>query len=162
MQMPTRIIAAFLLAVILAACSTAPPRRSHSVEPVREEARQEVVMYALGLLDREYRFGGSNPELGIDCSGMVAYVYRNAAGVDLPHNAKEIASLGRSVRRNSVRPGDLVFFNTLGRPFSHVGIYIGDGRFVHASTSSQRVVISRLDNVYFAPRYHDARTLFAH
>lgn len=158
--MLVRLIVALVVVIVLAGCSSVPARRSHSLEPVRGEARQEVVLYALGLLDRGYRFGGSNPELGVDCSGMVAYVFRNAAGVELPHNARDIAALGRDVR-GRVQPGDLVFFDTLGRPYSHVGIYIGDGRFVHASTSSQKVVISRLDNVYFAKRYHDARSLFA-
>lgn len=116
-------------------------------------------MFALSLLDVGYQFGGSNPEAGLDCSGMVRYVYKNALGVDLPHNAAAIARLAKPVERDALQSGDLVFFNTLGYAFSHVGIYIGDNKFVHAPSSKGRVRVESLANTYFASRYLGGRTL---
>ena len=92
---------------------------------------------------------------------MVSHIYEQVAGLRLPHNAAQIARLTRPVSRAELRPGDLVFFNTLNRPYSHVGIYIGEGRFVHApSSTSGKVQIARMDNGYFSSRYEGARSLF--
>ena len=121
---------------------------------------REVVMYALGLIGTDYRFGGKNPEAGLDCSGMVSYIYGRAAQVQVSGSAADIARKGRPVSSQSLRPGDLVFFNTLNRPRSHVGIYIGDQRFVHAPSSNGQVRIERMDNRYFATRFEEARTYF--
>lgn len=158
-----------LLVALLAACGTAPPS-APSVETATslpagrriERARaQEIVLRALALIDTGYVFGGRNPEAGLDCSGMVAYVYEHAAGLRLPHNAAQIARLAQPVPREQLGPGDLVFFNTRGFAASHVGIYLGDGRFVHAPSSKGRVRIESMDNRYFAPRFEGGRTLFA-
>jgi cell wall-associated NlpC family hydrolase len=112
----------------------------------------------MSLLDAGYRFGGKNPEAGIDCSGMVSHVFRNAAGVDLSGSAADIARRGRQVASANLTPGDLVFFDTRGGRYTHVGIYIGEGRFIHApSTASGRVKIARLDESYFARRFTEAR-----
>lgn len=147
---------AWLLALLLAACAAAPS----GPPPLGDRSKgEEVVLHALGLIDAKYRFGGRNPEAGVDCSGMVSLVYQKAAGVRLPHNAARIAELARPVKRSDLQPGDLVFFNTLGRPFSHVGIYIGDGRFVHAPSSRGRVRIEKLANPYFAQRFEGGRAL---
>jgi cell wall-associated NlpC family hydrolase len=91
---------------------------------------------------------------------MVSYIYRNAVDIDLPHNARAIARLGRKINVNQMIPGDLVFFNTLHRPFSHVGIYIGKGEFIHAPSSNGKIEITRLSNPYFARRLEAARTFF--
>lgn len=120
---------------------------------------QEMVLFALGLLDTGYRFGGRNPEAGLDCSGMVAYIVEQVSGRRLPHNAAQIAARTRPVGQDALKPGDLVFFNTQQRPHSHMGIYIGDGKFVHAPSSRGVVRIERLDNRYFAPRLDGMRTL---
>jgi len=117
-------------------------------------------MFALGLLDTGYRFGGKNPEAGLDCSGMVSYVYGNAAGIRLAGSAADIALRGRPVPLSELRPGDLVFFNTLNRSHSHVGIYVGDGRFVHAPASQGRVRTDPLTQGWFAGRFEEARTYF--
>ena len=115
----------------------------------------------MSLIDTGYRFGGKNPEAGLDCSGMVAYIFEQAAGLRVSGSAADIAKLGRPVDRRRLLPGDLVFFNTLNRSLSHVGIYIGDGRFVHApSSASGRVRIDSLGHSYFAPRYETARSYF--
>lgn len=127
--------------------------------PVSEKGN-EVALYAMGLIDTGYRFGGRNPEAGLDCSGMVSYIYGQAAGLRVGGSAADIARQGRPVEPEALRPGDLVFFNTLNRPLSHVGIYIGDSRFIHAPSSNGRVRIDRLGDSYYAQRFDTARTLF--
>lgn len=118
-------------------------------------------MTAMGLMGSPYRYGGTEPIGGFDCSGLVNYVFRQAAGTPLPRSAGNQAAASRRIKRRELREGDLVFFNTLGRPNSHVGIYIGEGRFVNAPSSGGRVRIDRLDNPYFSKRFDSARTVFA-
>ncbi|MCX8145842.1 MAG: C40 family peptidase [Azovibrio sp.] len=138
--------------------ASALPVSKRTLEPTPEG--REVVMYALGLIGTDYRFGGKNPEAGLDCSGMVSYIYSQATPLKVSGSAADIARLGRPVSRQSLRPGDLVFFNTQNRPRSHVGIYIGEQRFVHAPSTSGQVRIERLDSGYFASRFEEARTYF--
>ena len=121
---------------------------------------QEVVLVALGLTGLDYRFGGQDPSQGFDCSGLVIYVFDQALGLKLPHGAALLARLGRQVRTAELRPGDLVFFNTLGRPYSHVGVYIGGQRFVHAPNRKARVRVDSLAGGYYARRLEASRTLF--
>lgn len=152
-----------LLLMTLTACGGVVASRSgstitHAPRTVSAQGA-EVVMFAMSLIDTGYRFGGKNPEAGLDCSGMVSYVYSRAAGIKVTGSAADIARRGRAVERDELRPGDLVFFNTMNRPFSHVGIYIGNNRFVHAPSTNGRVRIERLDNLYFVSRYEAARTL---
>lgn len=154
----------------LAGCgllATAPPsapvatanKPTDSPAPADSRAH-DVVMFALGLIDTGYRFGGKNPEAGLDCSGMVSYVFDKAAGLQLMGSAADIAREGRPVNGDGLRPGDLLFFNTRNRPRSHVGIYIGDDRFVHAPSSNGRVRIESLSRSWFATRFEEARTYF--
>jgi cell wall-associated NlpC family hydrolase len=116
-------------------------------------------MVALMLLKTGYQFGGKNPTAGLDCSGLVTYVYREAAGMPLAGNAARLAREGRAVAPGQLRTGDLVFFNTLGRPFSHVGIYLGNGEFIHAPSSRGRVRVDKLTMQYWSERFEMARTL---
>lgn len=116
-------------------------------------------MMSFSLVDTGYRFGGENPEAGLDCSGMVSYLVEQVSGLRLPHNAAEIAARTRPVSRSGLRPGDLVFFDTLNRPYSHMGIYLGHDRFIHAPSSRGRVRLESLASSYFAKRYNGARTL---
>lgn len=164
-----KVATACCIAVLLTACSSTPMREPQATLPTPEPAQpidaatakgSEVALYAIGLIDTGYRFGGKNPEAGLDCSGMVTYIYNRAAGFKLTGNAAELAHKGRQIDKASLRAGDLVFFNTEHRHFSHVGIYIGDGRFVHAPATNGHVHISRLDNPYFAPRFEMARAYF--
>jgi cell wall-associated NlpC family hydrolase len=120
----------------------------------------DVVLYALGLVETGYRFGGKNPEAGLDCSGMVSLVFDQAAGLKLQGSAADFARQGKVVATTQLRPGDLVFFNTLQRPYSHVGIYIGEGRFVHAPSRGGKVRIDSLNERWFAARFEEARTYF--
>ncbi len=122
--------------------------------------RTEVVLTAMAQLESRYRYGGASPGKGFDCSGLVAYVFDNAAGQALPHNTAEIAELSRPISKRQLKAGDFVFFNTLNRPFSHMGIYIGDQKFINAPSTGGRVRIDSLDNPYFAKRFESARTLF--
>ncbi len=161
-RFPTLLLAA-LLALILAACGSPAQRSGAAGYGARSAASpqgNEIVLYALGLLDTGYRFGGKNPEAGLDCSGMVAYVYGQAAGLKVSGSAADIARKGRTIARDDLRPGDLVFFNTLGRAYSHVGIYIGDARFVHAPSTNGRVRVDHLGDRYYAQRFEAARSFF--
>jgi cell wall-associated NlpC family hydrolase len=154
------------LAVLLSACGSAPTVPEKSAMATRHTeptgGPEEVVMFALGLLETKYRFGGRNPDAGFDCSGMVSYVFDRAAGMRLTGSAAAMAKQGRKVSRDDMKPGDLVFFNTLHRPRSHVGIYLGDGRFIHAPSSKgeARVRTDSLTEGYFAARFEEARSYF--
>ena len=118
------------------------------------------LMGALNLVGTPYKLGGRQPETGLDCSGLVRYVYKKTQDIDLPHNARDISLQGEPVEPSELRPGDLVFFNTLGRPFSHVGIYKGDGKFVHASSRRERkVTVSDMGNRYWSTRFNGARRI---
>lgn len=150
--------------LLLAACGSAPPTQRPSTDlPPRAEYSEtghEVTLFALGLIDTGYRFGGKNPEAGLDCSGMVSYIYNRAAGVKIAGSAADIARKGRPIDRRQLRPGDLVFFNTRNAPFSHVGLYIGDERFIHAPSTNGRVRIDQLKSKYYAQRFEAARSYF--
>lgn len=120
--------------------------------------RAEPLLYALGLLGSPYKMGGSDPEKGVDCSGFVRHVYKQTEDIELPHNAKAISKSGAIVEKAQLQPGDLVFFNTMRRPFSHVGIYAGEGKFVHASSSrSKQVMVSDMQDGYWSKRFDGAR-----
>ena len=120
----------------------------------------EVVLFALGLVETGYLFGGKNPEAGLDCSGMVSYVFRKSVDMRLAGSAADLARQGKPVAAAQLRPGDLVFFNTRNKSFSHVGIYIGDERFVHAPGSRGKVRTESLSSGWFAARFEEARTYF--
>jgi len=120
---------------------------------------QDLAIFALGLVGVDYRFGGSTPVTGLDCSGLVRYVFQQVMGVTLPRTAREMARLGRSVAHADLQAGDLVFFNTRRAAYSHVGIYLGDERFVHAPSPGGGVEIVALSERYWHERYNGARRL---
>jgi cell wall-associated NlpC family hydrolase len=122
-------------------------------------AADDVVAHALALLGTPYRYGGDHPATGFDCSGLVRHVYGAVLGREMPRRAEDLGGFGRPVSRAELQPGDLVFFNTLRKAFSHVAIYIGDGRFVHAPAGRGRVRIEGLDDRYWALRFDGARRL---
>ena len=119
----------------------------------------ELAAYALNYLGVRYRLGGSSPEAGFDCSGLVTYVSREVLGLQLPRRAEEISRVGDPIDIGDLRPGDLVFYNTLRRKFSHVGIYLGDGRFVHSPSSGGVVRVESMDIAYWKKRFNGARRL---
>jgi cell wall-associated NlpC family hydrolase len=120
---------------------------------------QDVAIYALGLIGVDYRYGGETPESGVDCSGLVRYVFQQVTGVTLPRTSKELSRLGNNVASADLAPGDLVFFNTRRLPYSHVGIYLGDNRFIHAPSTGSEVEISRLSETYWQKHFNGARRL---
>jgi cell wall-associated NlpC family hydrolase len=120
---------------------------------------ETVGEYALGMLGIQYKFGGNSPDSGFDCSGLVRYVFAQVTGLSLPHNAAEQSKVGREISMEELRPGDLVFFNTRKFSFSHVGIYLGDNKFVHAPRKGKPVEVVELGNPYWAKAYNGARRL---
>ena len=164
--MQIRILTAGIVScLLLAACGSLPPTAEQTPPASAQkktfsEQGHEVTLFALSLIDTGYRFGGKNPEAGLDCSGMVSYIYGKALGLNVSGSAADIARKGRPVDRENLRPGDLVFFNTRNAPLSHVGVYIGDDCFVHASSTQGRVRIDQLNARYYAQRYETARTFF--
>jgi len=127
------------------------------VQPTATHRMQGLLRGALALLGTPYRWGGSSPERGFDCSGLVGYVYRTVLGIDLPRVSREQARIGEAVGdRAAMAAGDLVFFGRRGR-VDHVGIYIGEGKFVHAPSRGKDVTVSRLDEGYWDSRFLQAR-----
>ncbi len=116
-----------------------------------------VALQALAYLGTPYRTGGLSPRTGFDCSGLVAYAYREGAGLGLPRNTHDLSRQGEPVERAALRPGDLVFYNTQRREYSHVGIYLGEDRFIHAPTSGGEVRVENLRADYWMRRYNGAR-----
>lgn len=121
--------------------------------------RNDLTLFALSLLDTPYAWGGRGPATGFDCSGLVSHVYQKAAGLPVKGTSAELGQKARPIERSRLQPGDLVFFNTLGTRHSHVGIYVGDGRFVHASNPRTGVRMDQLSNRYYAQRFEGAASL---
>ena len=120
---------------------------------------RELALQAIGFMGINYKYGGDTPETGFDCSGLVHYVFNQAAGLILPRNAREISRVGEKITSDELQPGDLVFFNTLRRPFSHVGIYLGEHRFIHAPSRGGQVEIVDMSERYWQRRYDGARRI---
>lgn len=127
----------------------------------RFKGDQGMANVALDFLGIKYRFGGDTPKTGFDCSGLVAYAAEKSLGLKLPHHAAALARRGEPVKRKDLKKGDLVFFNTRGARYSHVGIYLGHDRFVHAPRTGTRVRIEDMDQSYWKKRYTGARRLAA-
>src|SRR6476661_3183917 len=151
--------------LLLAGCGSSPYRTGSERRPVVISDRadgdfsarsREVALHALSQIGTRYRYGGSTPDEGFDCSGLVQYVY-SRAGIVMPRTTEALSALGMPVTSNELEPGDLVFFDTLRRPFSHVGIYIGDQRFIHAPTSGGVVQLVNMKDRYWQTRYDGAR-----
>lgn len=134
----------------------APPPPVSFVDRASATA-QDTIDKALDLLGIRYRRGGSSPEAGFDCSGFVSHVFREGLGLILPRSSKEMSKSGEVIARDELKPGDLVFFNTMRSAFSHVGIYLGDNQFVHAPRSGGRVRIEDLRDGYWVKRFNGAR-----
>ncbi|WP_024303609.1 C40 family peptidase [Pseudogulbenkiania sp. MAI-1] len=122
-----------------------------------EEAVGDLLLQAMSLLGVAYRFGGSTPSAGLDCSGFIQYVFKKSLRVNLPRTAAEMANAGRPVEKSELAPGDLVFFNTRGFQYSHVGIYMGGGKFIHSPRTGKSVEVSNMNQSYWTARYNGAR-----
>lgn len=176
-----------MLVLVLGACSTAPPTPPSTAAPAPTSAassasgprtgaagtgaagtgtaraqldqRNDIAMFALGLLNTPYRWGGRGPATGFDCSGLVSHVFAQAVGLRVGGSSADLGRKVRPVASGDLLPGDLVFFNTLGARHSHVGVYVGGGRFVHASNPRTGVRVDALSNRYYAQRFEGAGSL---
>lgn len=141
--------AALGLALLLAACGSAPPARSPATPAlITSEQGNDIAIHAMGLVGTPYRYGGNTPESGFDCSGLIGYVYKSRSGRTPPRTVAQLAGFGQSVGADELRTGDLVIFGN--DPAWHAGIYVGEGRFVHAPSTGGTVRLDRLDNRYWA------------
>ena len=120
---------------------------------------QDLILKGLELVGINYRRGGTDPENGLDCSGFVQIVFKDAVGMLLPRTAREQSEIGNVVDKNELKAGDLVFFNTMRRTFSHVGIYLGDNRFLHAPRTGAEIRVEDMSQGYWVKRYNGARRI---
>lgn len=163
MPLLARSTAVLLIAMLLAACSSQAPVDPGVVAPPAPQqfpdTAEDVLFMALGLVGTPYRYGGNTPDGGFDCSGLINYVYRGAAGVALPRTTREMNAMrGAIIRRDALKPGDLLFFATSGgRRVSHAAIYVGEGRFVHAPSTGGTVRLDSLSNSYWQKSYLSAK-----
>jgi cell wall-associated NlpC family hydrolase len=160
-------IEALLMGLLLAGCASTSSDRS--ADPSRDGHRyaaptgssaisNEVLMRAISLVGTPYRYGGNSPEGGFDCSGLVDFVFLDAAGVQLPRSTRELIALDApKITRAMLQPGDLVFFNPGGGSVSHIGIYVGEDRFVHAPSTGGTVRLDTLQSEYWEQYYQGAK-----
>ena len=120
-------------------------------------AAQDVILHGLKLVGVNYRLGGNDESSGLDCSGFVRLVFKETLGTLLPRTAKEMSEVGEHVDASELKPGDLVFFNTMKRAFSHVGIYLGDNHFLHAPKPGAEVRVESMQSSYWVKRFNGAR-----
>ena len=151
-----------LLLLLCSACSTTHRDISadnFKAENFSDEAMNDLAIYAVSLAETPYRYGGNSPENGFDCSGFVAHVFLKSLGLQLPRTSLEMSRMGEPQHKEQLRPGDLVFFNTQQQPYSHVGIYVGENRFVHAPKSGKAIAIVNMRESYWQSRYDGARRI---
>ena len=130
------------------------------IDQVRQKVTNkasDLVVNALGFLGVPYQRGGNSAETGFDCSGFVKAMYEQTVGLILPRKAEQQAAATQKIDRSELQPGDLVFFNTLRRAFSHVGIYIGDGKFIHSPKPGAQVRVESMGLSYWSHRFDGAR-----
>lgn len=162
-----KVLASLLLTVSLLAggigASTAAEQIRKDEQPSFLErytnAAQDVILQGLKLVGVRYRFGGNNEDSGLDCSGFVRLVFKDSIGASLPRTAKEMSEVGQQIDASQLKPGDLVFFNTMRRTFSHVGIYLGDNHFMHAPRTGAEVRVESMESSYWMQRYNGARRI---
>lgn len=145
---------------IVAALTTSSTNLPSKLQRFSNRA-SELAMEAMGLLGIQYKYGGNTPETGLDCSGFVHYIFAEAWGKILPRTSRGLSQEGKHVDKQHLQAGDLVFFNTLKRKFSHVGIYLGDNKFIHAPSSGNVVRIESMDVSYWKNRFNGGRRISA-
>jgi cell wall-associated NlpC family hydrolase len=163
-QAPVRFIIQICLAVMIVVFSSfawsAEEEKGGSLSLYDLSQRAaEIAMQAMSIIDTQYKFGGDARGSGFDCSGLVRYVYKKAWGAELPRTSMEISEVGETIEVAELLPGDLVFYNTRKRKFSHVGIYLGDNKFVHAPSRGGKVRIEDMAGRYWQVRFNGARRI---
>ena len=151
--------ALFSFVGVSAGAETAAPKAAESTSLLERTSTtlQDLVLKGLEFVGVNYRWGGTNPDVGLDCSGFVQLVFQDSIGLLLPRTAREMSAVGEKVDRAQLQPGDLVFFNTMRHAFSHVGIYLGDDKFVHAPRAGGEVRVEDMRGSYWARRFDGAR-----
>ena len=149
-------VLALMLSLLLGACSTAPTSQRSPATPalsvsgrLTHEQANDITLYAVGLVGTPYRYGGNTPASGFDCSGLIGHVYQTRAGVTPPRTVSRLQAWGQSVSGATVRTGDLVLF-AQNNVATHAGIYVGEGRFVHAPSTGGEVRLDSLNSKYWA------------
>lgn len=141
--------------LFLGACSTMTgPEYDAS-----DDQMNDLVMYTVSLADTPYRYGGNSADQGFDCSSFVDHVYLHSLGISLPRTSREISRVGAPINTDELSPGDLVFYNTQNASYSHVGIYVGDGKFVHSPRTGESVRTEQMQMHYWKARYNGARRI---
>ena len=166
---PRRLLLCAVLAgaAVLAGCSSAPARRpsasARAAGALALDGTLRDALYARTMLvvNTPYTYGGNTPEVGFDCSGLVQYALQGITEQRLPRSTSQWATVSSTIDRGDLQRGDFVFFNTSGGRYSHMGIYVGGERFVHAPSSGGIVRVAAMDNPYFRKRFTEARTVFA-
>lgn len=161
----------FLVPLLLSASLFIGGTSAASAEPARKpeeqmsflerytNAAQDVILQGLKLVGVRYRWGGNDESSGLDCSGFVRLVFKDSVGTSLPRTAREMSDYGEKIDVQNLKPGDLVFFNTMRRAFSHVGIYLGDNHFMHAPRAGAEVRVENMDSDYWLKRFNGARRI---
>lgn len=160
-----------LVLAVLAGCASAPrstpvatppPAARPAATPAMDAVHDNVLFHAFNLVGTPYRWGGNSPETGFDCSGLINYVFSETAGLSLPRTTAGLSELPNAAPSGDLRPGDLLLFSTQGRRVNHAGIYIGEGRFLHAPSTGGRVRIDDLQASYWQRSYKSARRVLDH
>ncbi|MFZ6640299.1 C40 family peptidase [Undibacterium sp. TC4M20W] len=128
------------------------------LQEIKQRA-SDLTVKAMDLMGIRYKRGGNSPENGLDCSGFVRYVFKDVVAANLPRTSAEISKVGEHVEQKDLQPGDLVFYNTLKRGFSHVGIYLGDNKFIHSPSAGGQVRVESMDIAYWKKRFNGARRI---
>jgi cell wall-associated NlpC family hydrolase len=159
---------ASMCAIVLSIASASHAAESPSQEAVTTPLSKlqeftarasELALRAVSMIGIRYKYGGSTPESGLDCSGFVRYLFKEVWGSELPRTSEEMSRVGEQVETRNLQPGDLVFYNTVRRAFSHVGIYLGDNKFIHAPSAGGEVRIESMDINYWKSRFNGARRI---
>ena len=171
MQFPSRVALSLVFACGISAAQTAPAnddlgkfltdkgmlnRISEAGNQMQNQA-SDLVVGAMGFLGVPYRRGGTSAESGFDCSGFVKAMYEQTIGLVLPRSAAQQAAATQTIDKSELKPGDLVFFNTMRHAFSHVGIYVGNGKFIHSPKPGAEVRVEDMGLAYWTRRYDGAR-----
>lgn len=172
MKLQLRLLAVMLAGVMVFAqaapektAQDARPKVEASEDPIAkyaspgEDAVGDLLLQAMSLLGVAYRFGGNSPVSGLDCSGFVRYVFQKSLKVNLPRTSAEMARIGKPVDKSELVAGDLVFFNTRGFAYSHVGMYMGNGKFIHAPRTGRNIEVVSLSQSYWQSRWNGARRI---
>ena len=136
-----------------------PKSLASTVSSAVVDKTETLINNAMQLIGVRYRWGGNTPQSGLDCSGFVRYVFNDTFGFLLPRKSAQMSKVGLQIRKDELQPGDLVFFNTMRHAFSHVGIYLGDNKFIHAPSKGKSIRVDDMTKVYWEKRYNGARRL---